>query len=272
MIAFPNCKINLGLYIENKRSDGFHNIKTVFYPIELTDVLEIIESDTSHFVMSMSGIPVNGDFRSNLCYKAYSLLKNDFSLPAIKIHLHKAIPHGAGLGGGSSDAAFTIKMLNNKFNLNLNIKQMQQYASKLGSDCSFFIENKTVIAKEKGYVFENIEISLNDYHIIIAKPNIGVSTPDAYKWIKPRNEEIDIMSIIKQPIEHWKDILINDFEESVFKKHPIIASIKELLYKNGAIYAAMSGSGAAVFGIFKEIPQNLKLPDGSFCWGKLMHP
>jgi 4-diphosphocytidyl-2-C-methyl-D-erythritol kinase len=223
MIAFPNCKINLGLYIENKRSDGFHNIKTVFYPIELTDVLEIIESDTSHFVMSMSGIPVNGDFRSNLCYKAYSLLKNDFSLPAIKIHLHKAIPHGAGLGGGSSDAAFTIKMLNNIFNLNLNNKQMQQYASKLGSDCTFFIENKTVIAKEKGDVFENIEISLNDYHIIIAKPNIGVSTP---------------------------------------------ASYKETLYNNGAIYAAMSGSGAAVYGIFKEIPQNLRLPDGSFSWEK----
>ncbi len=266
MITFPNCKINLGLYIENKRTDGFHNIKTIFYPIQLTDVLEIIESDSTHFSMTMSGIPVGGDVQSNLCVKAYELLKNDFQLPAVNIHLHKAIPHGAGLGGGSSDAAFTIKMLNSKFNLNLSNEQMQQYASKLGSDCAFFIENKAVIAKEKGNIFNNIEISLSNYHILIVKPDIYISTPEAYQWIKPRNTEIDIESIIKQPVETWKDTLVNDFEESVFKKHPLIASVKEVLYKNGAIYAAMSGSGAAVFGIFKEMPPALPFPCGSFCW------
>ncbi len=266
MIVFPNCKINLGLYIENKRDDGFHNIKTVFYPIQLTDVLEIIESDTIHFSMTMSGIPINGNTESNLCVKAYELLKNDFRLPAVKIHLHKAIPHGAGLGGGSSDAAFTIKMLNNKFNLNLSNLQMQQYASKLGSDCAFFIENKAVIAKGKGERFENIEISLKGYYILIVKPNVYVSTPEAYQCVKPRNTEIDIESIIKQPIEKWKDTLINDFEESIFKKYPIIASIKEILYNNGAIYAAMSGSGAAVFGIFKEVPSILPFPESSFCF------
>ncbi|NVN95486.1 MAG: 4-(cytidine 5'-diphospho)-2-C-methyl-D-erythritol kinase [Bacteroidetes bacterium] len=266
MIAFPNCKINLGLYIENKRNDGFHNIKTVFYPVELKDVLEIIESDTSDFSLSMSGITVNGDLKSNLCFKAYSLLKNDFQLPAVKIHLHKAIPHGAGLGGGSSDAAFTIKMLNSKFNLHLHKEQMQYYAGKLGSDCAFFIENKAVVAEEKGDVFESIEIDLNAYHILIVKPNVFVSTPEAYQWVKARNETIDIKSIIKQPIRNWKDNLINDFEESVFKKYPIIASVKELLYENDAVYASMSGSGAAVFGIFKEAPISLPLPEDCFCW------
>ena len=267
MIDFPNCKINLGLYIENKRSDGFHNIKTIFYPFDLSDVLEIIESDSTGFSFTMSGIALNSSGQSNLCVKAYELLKNDFNLPAVKMHLHKNIPHGAGLGGGSADAAFTIKLLNKTFNLNLSISQMHEYAAKLGSDCPFFIENRTVIAKEKGDIFNPIQISLENYYILIVKPDVYVSTPEAYQWIKPRNAQVDIETIIKNPIETWKDLLYNDFEKSVFSKYPIIASIKDIFYKNGAIYAAMSGSGAAVFGIFHDAPPTLPLPDHCFAWG-----
>ncbi len=267
MIAFPNCKINLGLYLENKRTDGFHNIKTVFFPVKLTDVLEIIESDTADCSMTMSGIPIDGDIQSNLCIKAYKILKNDFKLPSVKIHLHKVIPHGAGLGGGSSDAAFTIKTLNTKFNLHLSNLQMQQYASKLGSDCAFFIENKTVIAKGKGDLFEKIELSLSGYYIYIVKPDVFVSTPEAFKWVHPRNEKIDIQQILYKPIEKWNETLFNDFEESIFMKYPAIASIKDMLYKKGAVYAAMSGSGAAVFGLFKNKPTDMTFTKGNFSWG-----
>ncbi|MFZ4399065.1 MAG: 4-(cytidine 5'-diphospho)-2-C-methyl-D-erythritol kinase [Bacteroidales bacterium] len=266
MISFPNCKINLGLFIENKRTDGFHNIKTVFFPLPLRDVLEVIESDNNSFSITLSGIPINDDKQTNLCVKAYKLLKSDFNLPPVKIQLFKAIPHGAGLGGGSSDAAFTIKILNNKFKLSLSNKQMEFYAAKLGSDCAFFIENKVVIAKGKGEIFENIEFSLDNYFIVLIKPNSSVNTKDAYQWVKPRNTEIDIKKIIKQPIENWKEILINDFEVSIFNKYPEIASIKNLLYKSGAIYSSMSGSGASVFGIFKSPPPNLSLPKNSFYW------
>jgi 4-diphosphocytidyl-2-C-methyl-D-erythritol kinase len=266
MIAFPNCKINLGLYIENKRTDGFHTIKTILYPVELRDVLEIIESETNQFSMTMSGIPVNCDLESNLCVRAYKLLKKDFNLPAVKIHLHKVIPYGAGMGGGSSDAAYTIKILNNKFELKLSIGQMQEYASSLGSDCAFFIENKAVLAREKGDVFENTNITLSGYHLLIVKPAVYINTTEAYQWVKPRNTEIDIVNILNQPIECWKDMLINDFEESVFKNHPIIASIKDKLYQNGAIYASLSGSGSAVFGIFRERSSVISFPMNSFFW------
>lgn len=265
MICFPDCKINLGLYIEQKRDDGFHNIKTVFYPVQLNDALEFIVSD-KNTEMDISGITIEGDIQSNLCMQAYNLLKEDYNLPPVKAHLHKAIPHGAGLGGGSSDAAFTIKLLNDLFSLDLSYQQMQQYASKLGSDCAFFIKNIAVIASEKGNVFKEIDLSLKGYTIIIVKPQIHVSTPDAYKWVKPRNTIIDIENIIKLPIENWKELLINDFEVSVFAKHPEIAAIKDKLYQNGAIYAAMSGSGASVFGLFKSTEKEIIFPDSYFVW------
>lgn len=265
MIAFPNCKINLGLYIESKREDGYHNIKTVFYPVQLCDALEIIESP-SKTELNISGIPVKGDVESNLCIKAYNLIKADFELPPVKIHLHKAIPSGAGLGGGSSDAAFTIRLLNDLFLLKLTDSQMQAYASELGSDCAFFIKNSTAIASEKGNFFENLSISLNSYSIIIVKPQIHISTPDAYRWVYPRNSIIDIENIIKQPIAGWKQNLVNDFEDSVFEKHPEIQKVKEYLYENGAVYSAMSGSGAAVFGLFKNEIPNLNFPKNYFIW------
>jgi len=270
MILFPHCKINLGLSIENKRPDGFHNIKTILYPIDLMDVLEINTSDESQISMTMSGIPIQGNIQSNLCVRAYELINKDFHLPAVNIHLHKAIPHGAGLGGGSSDAAFTIKMLNSKFNLGLSNEQMKLYASELGSDCAFFIENKAVVAKGKGDIFEKTDISLQNYYILIVKPDVCVNTSEAYQWIKPQNAEIDIESILKLPIESWKEWLVNDFEESVFKKYPVIRSIKELFYKSGAVYAAMSGSGAAVYGIFQEPPTLPSFSESYFRWGNFI--
>lgn len=265
MICFPNCKINLGLYIENKRNDGFHNIKTVFYPVALSDVLEISLSNTTTH-LNMRGIKIEGNIESNLCIKAYRLLSKDYNLPPIQIELLKAIPHGAGLGGGSSDAAYMLKLLNNFFNLNINDLQLINYASQLGSDCAFFIKNKAVIASEKGDFFKEIELILRNYSIIIVKPPINVSTPDAYKWVKPRNEIIDIEYIIMHSINEWKDLLTNDFEFSVFKKYPEIEHIKTKLYENGALYSAMSGSGASVFGIFKDEIPDISFEKNYFIW------
>ena len=270
MICFPNCKINLGLYIEQKREDGFHNIKTIFFPVPLCDALEIVVSQTKT-EMSISGIPVECDLQSNLCSKAYHLLKKDYKLPPVKIHLHKAIPSGAGLGGGSSDAAFTIKLLNDLFSLSLSNNKMEQYASELGSDCAFFINNLPVIASEKGNIFEEITLSLKSYSIIIIKPQIHLSTPDAYKWIKPRNEIININTLINNAVVTWKDSLLNDFETSVFIKFPEIGEIKTKLYQNGATYAAMSGSGSSVFGIFENEIPDIQFPDNYFVWkGSMM--
>jgi len=265
MIFFPNCKINLGLYIENKRIDGFHNIKTVFYPLPLYDVMEAIETNNKTQI-EISGIVPDCDIESNLCIKAYNLLRKDFNLPAVKIHLHKAIPSGAGLGGGSADAAFTIKLLNDLFKLKMNDLQMQKYASILGSDCAFFIRNKAVIASGKGDEFQEINLSLNSYLIIVVKPPLQISTPDAYQWVKPRNAVIDIESKILQPIENWEKLLQNDFEETVFKKFPEIAAIREKLYNNGAVYASMSGSGASVFGLFKKTDIAIDFDKSFFVW------
>ncbi len=269
MISFPNCKINLGLYIEQKRDDGFHNIKTIFYPISLCDALEIVVSQNTT-EMSISGIPVECDLQSNLCMKAYESVKKDFGLPPVKIHLHKAIPNGAGLGGGSSDAAFTIKLLNNLFSLSLSNNIMEKYASELGSDCAFFINNSTVIASGKGNVFEDIPLAFNGFSVIIIKPPIHVSTSVAYQFAEPRNETVDIKTLINQPISKWKDSLINDFEKSVFKKFPEIEDIKARLYQNGAEYAAMSGSGSSVFGIFKKDIPKMNFPENYFVWKGLM--
>ncbi len=269
MICFPNCKINLGLYVENKRNDGFHNIKTVFYPISLCDVLEISLSK-NETNLNIRGIPIEGNIETNLCVKAYHILKNDFNLPAIDIELLKTIPHGAGLGGGSSDAAFMLKLLNEYFGLNISDLELIKYASQLGSDCAFFIKNKAVIASEKGDVFREIELTLKDYFIIIVKPPVNISTPDAYKLVKPRNENIDINDIILHPINQWKDLLINDFEHSVFHKYPEIKFIKTKLYENGALYAAMSGSGASVFGIFKNQLPEMSFDKNYFVWKSII--
>lgn len=253
MIAFPNAKINIGLNIIEKRKDGFHNIESIFYPIfDLVDVLEIIElkkKTTSSF--SSSGILIPGELEDNLCLKAYYLLKKEYNLPNVAIHLHKAIPIGAGLGGGSSDAAFTLKILNTLFKLNLSEEKLMFFARKLGSDCAFFIKNKPVFAYEKGDEFIDVNLDLSDYKIKINYPNIHIGTAEAYAGLTPTQPSFCLKKIEQLSIDLWKDKIKNDFEVSIFPKNKKIETQKKLFYKQGAIYASMTGSGSAVYGIFK---------------------
>lgn len=268
MITFPNAKINLGLNIVEKRPDSYHNLETIFYPIKLQDALEVtrLQDDTAPFKLHVSGTNLEGTAEDNLVVKAYRLLKDDFQLPPIDIHLFKHIPTGAGLGGGSADCAFMIKLLNEKFNLNLSIDQMEQYAAKLGADCAFFIQDKPVFATGIGNLFHPIDFSLKGYHLVLVKPNSSVSTREAYANIIPCKPEASLLEIIKQPVETWRESMKNDFEYSVFLSHPEIAAIKDKLYDLGAVYASMSGSGSAVYGIFKAPIENVDEKFGEcFC-------
>ncbi|MGB5027881.1 MAG: 4-(cytidine 5'-diphospho)-2-C-methyl-D-erythritol kinase [Chitinophagaceae bacterium] len=270
MIVFPNCKINLGLNILRKRSDGYHDLETVFYPIALTDVLEIIEfknhGRTFSIPFSITGLPVKGEAASNLCVRAYKLLKKDFPhLPHIQVHLHKVVPTGAGLGGGSADAAFTLQLLNDLFDLKISREQLINYAAELGSDCPFFIINKPCFAKGRGEKLEELNVDLSAYKIIIINPGIHIDTGRAFLAITPALPAKSIKDIIVQPVSSWKDELVNDFEAVIFPEHKEIAAIKTQLYEAGAIYASMSGSGSTVFGMFpasKEL--KLTLPDHYF--------
>lgn len=253
MISFPNCKINLGLHITGKRADGFHNLETVFYPVSLQDALELQTASSSfdETEFTSSGLPVAGNPADNLCVKAYQLLKKDYpQLPPVKVHLHKAIPMGAGLGGGSADASFMLKMLNKKFQLNLSTGQLINYALQLGSDCPFFIINKPCFATGRGEVLEEITTDLAAYSIILVNPSIHINTGWAFTQISPALPAKSVKEIVCQPVETWKTELRNDFEIPVSKAHPAVKAIKDTLYENGAIYAAMSGSGSTLFGIF----------------------
>lgn len=265
MITFPNAKINLGLNIIEKRPDGYHNLETIFYPINLQDALEVAkrDNDSKEYTLRVCGTSLEIDDEDNLVVKAYKLLKKDHpQMLPIDIHMYKHIPAGAGLGGGSSDAAHMIKLLNEKFLLALSAEQMESYAAQIGADCAFFIKNRPVFATGIGNVFEPIELSLKGYHIVLVKPDIFVSTHDAFSQIKPTRPSVSLKEIVKQPIENWKDSMKNDFEESVFLKFPEVAAIKDELYDLGAVYAAMSGSGSSVYGIFKEPIENV---EDKFC-------
>lgn len=251
MIVFPNAKINIGLNVVEKRPDGFHNIESIFYPVlELFDVLEVIVSDKLKF--TSSGISIPGNNQENLCLKAYHLIKADFDVASVHIHLHKVIPIGAGLGGGSSDAAFTLKVLNQLFELNLTDEQLINYARKLGSDCAFFIKNEPVYAFGKGDEFEPITLDLSKFDIKIEYPNIHVGTAEAYAGVKPKKSEINLKEVIQLPISEWRNKLKNDFEDSIFPNHPQIKALKEQFYSEGALYASMTGSGSAVFGLMTK--------------------
>jgi 4-diphosphocytidyl-2-C-methyl-D-erythritol kinase len=265
VIVFPNCKINLGLRILRKRNDGYHDLETVFYPLPFYDVLEIIRSDTVTSFTS-TGLSIDAASKDNLCIKAYDLLKKDFpELPGVKIHLHKTIPTGAGLGGGSADAAFTLSLLNKKINLNLSTEQLINYALQLGSDCPFFIINQPCFAESRGEIFKKITLDLSDYNLVLVNPGIHVSTAEAFANISPTVPGKSIKEIIQQPITSWKNELINDFETTVFKKYPGVKNIKEELYNNGAEYASLSGSGSTVYGIFqKNINLQLSIPEHYF--------
>ncbi len=252
MLAFPNAKINLGLNIVSKRNDGYHNLETVFYPVAIKDALEVVPAAGEKGIFKQSGILLDGNPEQNLVIKAYTLLRKEYSLPEIDIYLRKNIPFGAGLGGGSADGAFMLKLLNNIYSLNISEEHLEFYASQLGADCPFFIRNKPVFATGTGNIFTPIDLSLKGYYIVLIKPDIHVSTKDAFSRITPQQPELSLTEIIKNPIETWKETMVNDFEKSVFYQHPSIEGIKNRLYRSGAIYASMSGSGSSVFGIFRE--------------------
>lgn len=254
MIFFPNCKINLGLHVLSKRNDGFHNLETVFYPIPLCDALEIIEAPVSNnkTVISTTGVTIEGKVEENICVKAYHLLKKDFNMPSIKLHLHKVIPVGAGLGGGSADGAFTFLLLNKKFNLSIPDEKLMKYALQIGSDCPFFIKNKICYATQRGEIMQEINLYLSGYKIILINPGIKINTAWAFSKIHPKENRESILEIMQQPVESWNKNLVNDFESPVFENHPSIKEIKEQLYNSGAAYASMSGTGSSVYGLFQK--------------------
>jgi 4-diphosphocytidyl-2-C-methyl-D-erythritol kinase len=266
MIGFPNGKINLGLSVTEKRPDGFHNLETIMVPVEIHDVLEIIIAPDKISSFNSSGIKIAGSSNDNLVVKAWELLKKDFQLPAVKIHLHKVIPTGAGLGGGSSDAAFTISMINKLFSLSLSTGQMKEYAGKLGSDCPFFIENKPAFATGRGDEFKFLDFSLKGNFLLIVKPDIHIATAEAYSWMKPLKKENTLKELIKLPLHNWRNLVINDFEAEVMKKYHVVQMIRDELYEMGAMYASLTGSGSGVFGIFnKPVTVSERLKD-HFVW------
>jgi 4-diphosphocytidyl-2-C-methyl-D-erythritol kinase len=266
MINFPNAKINLGLQITQKRADGYHNLESFFYPVAWQDALEIVESSRLQF--TTSGIAIPADGKDNLCLRAYQLFKLDFDLPAVHIHLHKVIPTGAGLGGGSADAAFTLKMLNQLFDLKLTTSQLVDYARKLGSDCAFFVANQAQYCFEKGDKFADLPIDLSGKLLGLVYPTIAISTAEAYGKIiadssRPPLKEL----LVNNDLKVWQGLIVNDFEGALFPNYPILKDIKQKLIDLGAVYAAMSGSGSTLLGIFEEMP-NLKshFPSNYLIW------
>lgn len=257
MITFPNAKINLGLYITQKRLDGFHNIETIFLPIpKLCDILEVLPITAGHnsIKFSQSGLAVDGDVSQNLCVKAYHLLNSYTALPKVTMHLHKQIPMGAGLGGGSADGAFALKMLNSLSDNPLDEAKMLEIALELGSDCPFFLINKPCFGQGRGEVLSPINLPLKGYFIAIVNPGIHVNTGFTYKNSHPKPAPINLQQLDSLPPSVWRDSVCNDFEKVVFPHHPEIERVKEKLYQLGAVYSSMSGSGSTVFAIFADVP------------------
>lgn len=270
MVIFPNAKVNIGLNIIEKRPDNFHNIETVLYPIGLADILEIVENtDGSASKLKITGVKIPGKPGENLCMRAYHLIAKDYPVPPVKIHLHKIIPMGAGLGGGSSDASFFIELISKKFSLRIPMNKKLEYAQKLGSDCSFFLKNKPVFAQGRGEKMKDILLSLKGNHLVIICPPIHVSTKEAYAGAVPGKSTEPLYNLTQLPISEWKSYISNQFEETVFEKFPVIAGIKKQLYSMGALYASMSGSGSSVYGIFespRDITKIKKKFNGCFIW------
>ena len=268
MVLFPNCKINLGLHVAGKRADGYHDLETVFYPVPLKDAAEITTTaprkDHPEFDLTLTGTQIPGELSNNLCTKAWQLIKNDFpDIPAVRMHLHKAIPIGGGLGGGSSDGAFTLILLNEELKLNLSTEKLLAYALKLGSDCPFFILNKPCYATGRGEDMEEINVPLNGYHFVIIDPAIHISTAEAFRDIAiSKNQLPSIREIVTQSPDTWEGNLVNQFEEPVFKKHPQLRAIKQKLYDSGATYASMTGTGSCIYGIFHNSKKTANLLAG----------
>ena len=258
MITFPDCKINLGLNVVERRPDGYHNLETVFYPVPITDALEVQAMDelfpsAVDCDLKVTNLVIEGDEQRNLVVRAYQLLKQDFpQLPRVHVHLYKNIPTQAGMGGGSSDCAFMLSLLNEQFALGLSKQQLIGYAARLGADCAFFVLNEPAYAEGIGERLQPVDLRLQGMYLAVVRPDIPVSTKEAFSLIKPQRPAKNCRDIVMQPVETWREELKNDFEQSVFALHPEIALIKQQLYEQGAVYAAMSGSGSAVFGLFRE--------------------
>ncbi|MCF8234210.1 MAG: 4-(cytidine 5'-diphospho)-2-C-methyl-D-erythritol kinase [Bacteroidales bacterium] len=252
MIVFPNSKINIGLHILRKRTDGFHEIESLFYPVSLKDALEIIPAKDGSFDFRASGLPIPGNPSENICVKAYELVRAKYGIPPVKMHLHKAVPMQAGLGGGSADGAFSLKLLDTLFELKLGNAKLKELALQLGSDCPFFIENRPAIAGGRGELLKTLDFDLSGYHLVLIKPDLNISTAEAYAMARPDHNRPSLEKLVKTPVASWKDHVQNDFEKSLFSKYPELAHIKKKLYANGAIYASMSGSGSTVYGLFEE--------------------
>ncbi len=262
MVLFPNAKINLGLNVIRKRKDGYHEVETGIYPVPLHDALEITIAKKTSF--TSTGLSVPGDEKDNSILKAYKLLKKDFNdLPPIAVHLHKAIPVGAGLGGGSADGAFALRLMNSLFDLYLEDWFLEDYAAQLGSDCPFFIESTPKIASGRGEILEDIQIDLKGKWLVLVNPGLHIGTKEAYEGLTPKQPKHNLKEILAST-DSWKELLTNDFEESIFRKHPVIGAIKNLLYDSAAFYAAMSGSGSTVFGLFDQEPEIIIADDTYF--------
>lgn len=269
MIGFPNCKINLGLRVKYKRDDGFHEIETVMYPLQLKETLEIVPSDKDQVGFTSSGLAIPENGKMNLCEQAYALMLKKYKMPNVNIHLHKKIPVGAGLGGGSADAAFTFLILKRLFNLPVNNEEMHHFSSKLGSDISFFLKNQPAVARGKGDQLSSCDVILSGKHLVLVVDPIHISTAEAYSGIKITNRKVPgPEEVISQPIETWRALMVNDFEPHIFAKYPVLKNIKEKLYTLGASYASMTGSGSAVYGIFSTPPNinTKKHFPNSFIW------
>jgi 4-diphosphocytidyl-2-C-methyl-D-erythritol kinase len=260
MITFPNCKINLGLWVTQRRTDGYHNIQTAMFPVPWCDVLEIVPSGGTETALTITGAQVDAPVEKNLCFRAWQLMADTYNIPPVTIHLHKVIPSGAGLGGGSSDASFTLRMLNSIFQLNLDNDTLRSLAVQLGMDCPFFIENIPALSTGRGEFLKPVMLNLDGYYLALVRPPVHVSTAAAFLGIKPFMRENSIDEFLTLPVQEWKRELHNDFETSVFKLYPDIQEIKNVMYRKGAVYSAMSGSGSAVFGLFTEDPGQMKFP------------
>ncbi|TGE17585.1 4-(cytidine 5'-diphospho)-2-C-methyl-D-erythritol kinase [Hymenobacter elongatus] len=270
MLVFPNAKLNLGLYVTAQRPDGFRNLESVFVPLPWCDALEVLPAAEN--ALTLTGIPIPGAAATNLCWRAYELLKTDFDLPPVHMHLHKVVPIGAGLGGGSADAAFALRALNELFSLGLRDPQLQQYARRLGSDCAFFIENKPVFAYEKGDVFEPLALDLTGVACKVVYPNLHISTAEAYARVALRTPRHELRLSVAQPMATWHTTVTNDFEDALTPHYPVLAEIKQALYAAGATYASLSGSGSAVYGLFPGLaaPPALGVGHDYLVWDGLL--
>ncbi|MDR0953941.1 MAG: 4-(cytidine 5'-diphospho)-2-C-methyl-D-erythritol kinase [Rikenellaceae bacterium] len=267
MILFPNAKINLGLRVTAKRPDGYHDIETAMVPVPgLCDALEILRDEGDGCTFSTSGIAIDAPAGKNLCVRAYDLMHSRYGIGGVKMHLHKNVPFAAGLGGGSADAVFALKMLGELFTLNISEDELEALAAELGSDTPFFVRNRPMIATGRGEKLTPCDIDLSAYRVVIVKPPVGVSTAQAYARIVPAHPIQPLATLLAEDIGRWRESVHNDFEPVVFATCPELATIKERLYACGARYAAMSGSGSAIFGLFDHLPDELRFPADYFVY------